>query len=391
MEYVLNSELYFSLYRTNNLIQYRFSEPSSMHTDDQVDHSQSLISNNCSTVPDIPVSTCLDDSGFAEGTAAIISSGQEETELRDSIVYSTKFLSFASVECNDKLVAHLTGLPDSKTFYMLLGYGLCNRFEINYYLGWKVEQIEPREQLFITLRKLRANTLQETLAWEYSVSPTTIRNIIMTWLHVLWEILFKGFMDKMPSRQKNEKCLPEAFNSFKNCRVTIDCTEIHCSIATKFSDKSATYSHYKHYHTYKALVGVAPNGVITFVSDLYPGSSSDKAITTSCGLLSQLQEGDMILADKGFLISDVLPKGTSVNLPPFLCTTQFTPEQCIKTSNIARARVHVERANCRIKNFKILQFIPNTYQNVASKLFQTCCALVNLQNPLINEIRENLI
>jgi hypothetical protein len=90
------------------------------------------------------------------------------------------------------------------------------------------------------------------------------------------------------------------------------------------------------------LVGCAPNGVITFVSGLYVGSSSDKAVVKSCGLLEQLEAGDLILADKGFLISDVLPAGVSLNIPPFLDTPQFSPEQIRRTQCIARARIHIE-------------------------------------------------
>ncbi|ESO11931.1 hypothetical protein HELRODRAFT_71565, partial [Helobdella robusta] len=39
-----------------------------------------------------------------------------------------------------------------------------------------------------------------------------------------------------------------------------------------------TYSSYKSQNTWKGLVGVTPNGVITYLSELYPGSTSDKAI-----------------------------------------------------------------------------------------------------------------
>lgn len=170
-----------------------------------------------------------------------------------------------------------------------------------------MDVIPLREQLFITLRKLRSNISVKSLAWEYQVSDTTINNVVITWLHVLWEILVDGMMNRLPSRQKNAQCLPQSFSSYTNCRAIIDCTEIRCAIPKQFDKQSLTYSHYKHYHTLKGLVAVAPNAVITFVSELYPGSTSDKAITQHCGLLAQLQVGDMILADKGFLISDILP------------------------------------------------------------------------------------
>ena len=151
-------------------------------------------------------------------------------------------------------------------------------------------------------------------------------------------------------------------------------------------NQCSTFSHYKQRNTFKGLEGVAPNGVITFVSDLYPGSVSDKEIVRHSGILEQMAPGDLILADKGFLIQDILPKGVSLNLPPFLTTAQFTPAQAELTVMIARARIHVERAIQRIKQFSILDFIPHQYRSISSKIFKVCSCLVNLQNPLLKEI-----
>ena len=149
-----------------------------------------------------------------------------------------------------------------------------------------------------------------------------------------------------------------------------------------------TYSSYKHRNSFKGLVGAAPNGVITFISNLYPGSTSDKAIVKHCGILEQLQPGDLILADKGFIISDLLPSGVSVNVPPFLCTAQFTPEQVEQTKCIARARIHIERGIRRMKSFKILSFIPERLFHCSSVIFRTVGALTNLQYPLIKEVSQ---
>ena len=77
-------------------------------------------------------------------------------------------------------------------------------------------------------------------------------------------------------------------------------------------------------HSFKVIVGVAPNAVITYVSKLYPGSISDKAIVQESGLLNHLTPGDLVLADKGFLIQDIVPCGVSVNIPPFLKNGTFT-------------------------------------------------------------------
>lgn len=110
-----------------------------------------------------------------------------------------------------------------------------------------------------------------------------------------------------------------------------------------------TFSSYKHRNTWKVLIGISPNGVVTFVSTLFPGSTSDKVITLKSGLLKQLVPGDLVLADKGFLIKDILPPGVSLNLPPFLDIPQLTLEQVLQTEVIATARIYIERAIQRIK------------------------------------------
>ena len=55
-----------------------------------------------------------------------------------------------------------------------------------------------------------------------------------------------------------------------------------------------TFSNYKNSNTFKGLIGISPDGVITFVSSLYPG---DKELTKQCGILDMLEVGD---SDKGF-------------------------------------------------------------------------------------------
>jgi len=120
---------------------------------------------------------------------------------------------------------------------------------------------------------------------------------------------------------------------------------------------------------------------------LYPGSTSDKKIEGHCGILSLFESGDLILAEKGFPISDILPDVVSLNIPPFLTSSQFTPSEVEKTKTIARARIHVERAISTLKRFNILSHIPKSLFKKLSIVFQLCASfLVNFQNPLIKEV-----
>ena len=163
-----------------------------------------------------------------------------------------------------------------------------------------------------------------------------------------------------------------------------------CWIAPKSKWQCATYFHYKHRNTLKSLVGVAPNGFVTFASALDPGSCSDKEIVKASKVLDQMEPGDLVLADKGFLIQDIMPQGVSLNLPPFLTTPQFTIAQAKLTTKIARARIHVERGIQRIKVFNILNFIPHQYRSCATKIFQVCAAFTNLQGPFLKEVGGDL-
>ena len=111
------------------------------------------------------------------------------------------------------------------------------------------------------------------------------------------------------------------------------------------------YINYKHRNTTKVLIVVAPSGVITYVTDLYPGSVSDEDIFRRSDVYNQLMTGDLILVDKGSLITDLVPLGLNNNISPFLLTSQFIKSEEIETRNIARTRIHKERSIRRINPF----------------------------------------
>ena len=83
----------------------------------------------------------------------------------------------------------------------------------------------------------------------------------------------------------------------------IDCFEVFCERPRDLMARAQTYSHYKHHNTVKFLIGITPQGAITFVSKGWGGHVSDKYLTENCGILDNLP-GDQILADRGFNVQE---------------------------------------------------------------------------------------
>lgn len=261
----------------------------------------------------------------------------------------------------------------------------------NYYAGWAVTCFSVEDQLLITLMKLRLNCKDMDLAVRFNTSRATISNILNTYISVLHEIFFEGVIQAVgiPSQLKCNGSLPKSFEDFTSARIAMDATEIIQDVPSDMNSQSLSYSSYKSRHTVKAVTCVAPNGALVYCSNLYPGSTSDAAIVEHSKVLDQLKPGDMILADKGFNIFDKLPTGVSLNIPPFLSSKgHFTKEEAELCYKIGRSRIHVERANERIKNYDILNHIPAQYRHLSTKIFQLCCCLINLQAPLLKEIAD---
>ena len=92
------------------------------------------------------------------------------------------------------------------------------------------------------------------------------------------------------------------------------------------------------------------------------------------------------MADKGFNIADLLnAKSVTLNIPPKLVdpSGQFSEVDRVKTRRIASVRIHVERAIGRVKNFKILESIPNSMHNMANQIFFVCALLTNFHPTLV--------
>ena len=174
------------------------------------------------------------------------------------------------------------------------------------------------DEFILTLVRLRLGLLSRHLSDIFGVSEGSVSKVFITWVCFL-STVFHDILLKWPCKEDIKKTLPKSFCKFPSTRIIIDCTEIFLQTPTSPSAQRATWSNFKQHNTMKALVGISPTGYFTFVSKLWTGNVSDRYITEKSGLLDKLEEGDSVMADKGFNIRDLLTrKKVALNIPP-LC------------------------------------------------------------------------
>uniref|UniRef100_A0A672NPU3 Si:dkey-20i10.7 n=1 Tax=Sinocyclocheilus grahami TaxID=75366 RepID=A0A672NPU3_SINGR len=107
-----------------------------------------------------------------------------------------------------------------------------------------------------------------------------------------------------PERHCMQATMPHQFvEAFGNrVAVIVDCLGICIERASNLKARAQTFSHYKHQHTLKYLLGITPRGSIFFISQGWGGCVSDKHVTENSGLLNKLLPGDLVLHWSNFIL-----------------------------------------------------------------------------------------
>ncbi|KAM4716274.1 uncharacterized protein FYW61_018838 [Anableps anableps] len=247
-------------------------------------------------------------------------------------------------------------------------------------------RLDPINELFLTLIRLRTGLLHSDLAFRFGIFVSSVSKIVNTWIqfmHLQFSTLKKPMF---ATRETVARNLPSCFKKFKGIRIIIDCIEFFVKQASNFEQQCNLSSSRRTHDAYKVLVGVSPTGAVMFVSDAYERSTSDVEIVKQSGFLDHLEAGDLVVADQGFTIGEVLAeKGAHLNVPPFSNGRKGrTLQEEIYTEQNERVRIHVERCIKRIKKFRLLRkAIPLSLRLVFSKLVFVAGCLVNFQEPLV--------
>ncbi|XP_057310555.1 uncharacterized protein LOC130648519 [Hydractinia symbiolongicarpus] len=256
--------------------------------------------------------------------------------------------------------------------------------------GGRRRCFSPLESFVLTLVKLRRNSGIIHFSYIFNASEGTISNTFNTWINFMY--IRVGSICIWPTREQVQKIMPESMKQhFANTRCIIDCLEIKVAVPTSLRLHKMLYSDYKSHTTVKILVGIAPGGGFTFISSAYPGSISDKNIVVKSGFLRPKlwQEGDAAMADRGFTIAEYLkPMNVELIIPSFLQgREQFTELELVKSQQIARERIHVERMIQRLKCYHIFnRVMPLNMAGSLNQIITVAALLSNFQDPILKDV-----
>ena len=300
-------------------------------------------------------------------------------------------LSYETIVQDPDLMKHFVGLTPSQ-FEVLHNFlnDVCPLETIKYWnckessasekaKTGRNSEFSTQEKLFICLLRLKRGFTCKTLAVLLSspdnkIQQTQVRKIVRDMESVMF-----------PKRALLRRFLQKVFKTMKNIRCIVDCTEFCVECSRNFARQGNTFSSYKHTNTFKCLIAVTPNGGACFVSDLFEGDINDVAIFKESGILQHLYPNDLVLADRGFTVRELLnPIQAELKIPAFLKGRgSLSAAEELETRRIAKARIHVERFNERLKQFKLIgRKIPLSLAPLATQLVVVAACLVNFQDTL---------
>ncbi|XP_069141864.1 uncharacterized protein [Argopecten irradians] len=294
------------------------------------------------------------------------------------------------------LFKHYNGITYIR-FVALLSFLIPENFSLQFEKGRSdLKSLSNEDSLFLTLTRCRHSFSLADLAMKFGIKLQTAGVVFNTWIDHMYFKLAQ--LPLWPHRDTLIKNMPKDFKKdYPTTLIIIDGTELYTQSPCALGLQSQFYSDYKGNTTLKGLIGCDARGTLLFVSELFSGSVSDKVITEESGfyeLLKSLkvhgyiQDGDSIMADKGFTIGDELAKlNLKLNIPPFVRGgKQLTSGERKETQKIAKHRIHIERLIAKVKKNKILKNeIPTCMFTRINKIWTVCCHLTLFEDIFVKD------
>ena len=328
-------------------------------------------------------SDCANEHGDVE--TPVFESTEEEPLYKDEAIQVDSGLYFNMIK-SEKDLNTMTGIPNFKILNLIKDIAEVVLFST----GCKTTKLSLNDRIIMTFIKLKQNISYSMLSAMFQIcSEENCRKVVLRMLDVLSTGL--KFAIRWPSKYEILKNIPDCFTNFEDVRAVIDGIEIFIQQPKNLCCRLASYSSYKGTNTVKFVTAVSPAGLIIYISKPYLGRSSDKAVFEESNFIKFFDKGDALMTDKSFLIDEMcLLHDVKLIRPPFLKNKQLSKEEALLNASIAKARVHIERSNQRIKVFKILSTkLPSYLVPKIEQIFTIICAIVNLSSPILKDDKFN--
>lgn len=238
---------------------------------------------------------------------------RENRALRESMEKMS--LTEASLRNDPEKVCFYTGLPNYFVFETVM-WLLAPHMK-----GDKNSKLTKFQQLLLTLMRLRLDLRNQDLAYRFGVKVATVTRTVHRIINIMSATLVPTAVF-WPSRVELRKNLPAALKAtHPDCAVIIDCFRVLLErpvdqqVPAVIDSRMPYCPRVSGANELKYLIGVAPQGVVTFVSRGSPGNVSDKCLAEGCGFLCKLLPGDVVLADHDLDIGEsVAARGAQLNV-----------------------------------------------------------------------------
>ena len=164
----------------------------------------------------------------------------------------------------DERVRFYTGLPSYEILNVMFQ-------QVAPHVNRRTQSLNKFQEFVMVLMKLRLNVPFQDLAYRFAVSIATVSRVFSAWMVVMDAKLFP--LVYWPEREQLCHTMPMCFQyAFgKKVTVIIDCFEVFIERPTNLLARAQTFSSYKHHNTIKILIGITPQGNISYVSETWGG------------------------------------------------------------------------------------------------------------------------
>uniref|UniRef100_A0A6P8HFF1 Uncharacterized protein LOC116292043 n=1 Tax=Actinia tenebrosa TaxID=6105 RepID=A0A6P8HFF1_ACTTE len=238
---------------------------------------------------------------------------------------------------SDEKVRFYTGLPSQEVLIVVFNHVVP-------YVTRQTQSLDRFQEFVIVLIKLRLNPPLQDLAYRFAVAVSTISRIFFHWVVVMDERLLPFVY--WPDRDHLWRTMPQCYQ----------------------------------------------------YAFAWGGRVSDKFLTENCGFLEKLIPGDMVMADRGFTITESVGlMQAKLVIPAFTKgKAQLDPVDVETTRGIANVRIHVERVIGLLRRkYTIFQSTLPTdflicnhrysdrHTPLVDSMLRVCAALVNFCPPIV--------